>query len=184
LEKAGLIADMVAAVAAIAAGRDTLEIDGMEHEGMVNFKKGNGAAAALYAGAMNSNDCELMLLAEYTYLSEEREHAEDDQRGAEASAAAALQSFDDAFLALQAVEDADFYKCAELTFPHRKGWRYNGCPNDAFQLACAGHITRINNGLSRFGINRRDRELAQLRIQMFELAQEVYLAKQKKALGK
>jgi len=97
LEKTGLIADMVAAVASIAAGRSTFEIDGREHEGMVNFKEGMAAAYTLYEDGIQSGDCELMLLAEYTYLSEEAEYSEPDQKGADASAAAALQSFDDVF---------------------------------------------------------------------------------------
>jgi hypothetical protein len=53
---------------------------------MLNFKEGCKAADSLYRAVMQSKDCELMLIAEYAYLNQEREHAEDDQRGAEASA--------------------------------------------------------------------------------------------------
>jgi hypothetical protein len=184
LEKTGLIADMIAAVEMIAAGRLGFETDGNEHEGMVTFSKGIEAAMALYEESMNSGDCELMIAAEYTYLSHELEYAENNESGAEASAAAAIQAFDDALLSLKAVEDPCLYKGAELTFPHRKNWRYKGCPNDAFQVACTGHKTRIKNGLSRFGVNRRDRALAEFRIKMFNVAQNVYLGKQRTILSK
>jgi len=39
-------------------------------------------------------------------------------------------------------------------------------------------------GFPGTGVDRRDRELAKLRIKLFEAAQGVYLEKQKKALGK
>jgi hypothetical protein len=175
---------MVAAVEQIAEGRIGFETDGSEHDGMVEFAEGVNNASALFKDAMHSANCSLMLTAEYTFLGKELEYAESDEDDAESSAAAAIASFDDAFLALQAIENKAAYIGAELTFPHRKGWRYNGYPNDAFHIACSGHIRRIKNGLSRFGINRRDRELAQIRIQMFELAQSMYLEKQKKALEK
>jgi hypothetical protein len=76
------------------------------------------------------------------------------------------------------------YKAVDKTFPHRDNWRYHGCPNDAFHIACTGHIKRINNGLTRFGINHWDRDLLKLRIEMFSLAQSLYLEKQVKALAK
>jgi hypothetical protein len=174
---------MMSAVEKIAAGRLGLEIDGSEHEGMVTFSQGTKIAALLYTEAMNSGDCELMIVAEYTYLGKELEYAEDNEGGAEASAAAAIQAFDDALLALKVVENKDLYKGVDSAFPHRGKWRYNGYPNDAFHVACTSHITRIKNGLSRFGVNRRDRALAELRIAMFNASQAVYLAKQRKALS-
>jgi hypothetical protein len=182
LEKAGLIADMMSAVERIAAGRLGFEIDGSEHEGMTEFSEGVQIASMLYTAAMNSGDCELMVAAEYTFLSKELEYVEDNEGGAEASAAAAIQFFDDALLALKIVENKDLYKGVDSCFPHHGKWRYNGCPKDAFHVACTSHITRIKNGLSRFGVNRRDRALAELRIAMFNAAQSVYLEKQRKAL--
>jgi len=184
LEKAGLIDEMLAAVELIAEGRLGIEIDGREHEGMVMFSEGVREASLLYTEVTGSGDCELMVTAEYTYLSKELEYAEEDEDDAEASATSAIAAFDDALLCLEAVEDKSLYHGIEIGFPHRGKWRYNGYPNDAFHLACTGHIRRIKNGRSRFGINRRDRALAELRIQMFNTAQSVYLGKQKKILEK
>jgi hypothetical protein len=66
-----------------------------------------------------------------------------------ASAEAALQNFDDAFLALKAVGEGAAYHIAEQTFPHRGQWRYQGLPRDAFHVACIAHKTRLKNDLSR-----------------------------------
>lgn len=183
LEKTGLIVDMMAAVELIAAGRLGIETNLREREGVITFSEGIDEAAALYTELMNSGDCELMVLAEYTYLNKELEYAEENESCAEASAAAAIEAFDDALLSLEAVEDKNLYRGIEMGFPHRGKWRYKGCPNDAFHVACTAHITRIKNGLSRFGVNRRDRALAELRIKMFNAAQNVYLEKQKIALS-
>jgi hypothetical protein len=79
---------MMSAVERIAAGRLGIETDGSEHEGMVSFSQGARIADSLYAKAMKSADCELMIAAEYTYLSKELEYAEENEGGAEASAAA------------------------------------------------------------------------------------------------
>jgi hypothetical protein len=184
LEKAGLIAEMLDAVEQIAAGRLGLETEGRERDGMQEFSEGVQIASGLYTEAMNSGDCELMIAAEYTFLSKELEFAEENEDDAEASATSAIAAFDDALLCLKAVEDKSLYQGIELGFPHRGKWRYNGYPNDAFHLACTGHIRRIKNGRSRFGVNRRDRALAELRIQMFNAAQSIYLAKQKSILEK
>jgi hypothetical protein len=166
----------------IAQGRLGLETDGEEHEGMVTFTKGIVIATEMYTEAMKSGDPELMFLAEYTYMSEELEHAETNETGAHASAVAAVQSFDDALLALKAVADPAMYQGVELALPHRGQWRYKSLPRDAFHVACIAHKTRIKNGLSRFGVSRRDRSLAELRITVLAAAQQMYIKKQQAAL--
>jgi hypothetical protein len=62
---------------------------------------------------MNSGSRELMILAEYTYLNKELEYAEENEGGAEAGAAAAIEAFDDAPLSLQAAEDKSLYRGVE-----------------------------------------------------------------------
>jgi hypothetical protein len=88
---------MVAAVEQIAEGRVGFETDGSEHDGIVEFSEGIKKASALYTDAMNSADCGLMLIAEYTFLGKELEYAESGEDDAESSAAAAIAAFDDAF---------------------------------------------------------------------------------------
>jgi hypothetical protein len=136
MDKAGLIVKMADAVDNIAQGRIGLELDGEEHNGRVSLNKGVDNAAALYTGAMRSGNLELMLWAEYTYTSAEKERGKPDETGAEAS-----------------------------------------------HVACDGHITRIRNGLSRYGVNSRERILADLRIKVFITAQQLYVEKQQKALA-
>ncbi|MDR1787465.1 MAG: hypothetical protein LBR16_03335 [Treponema sp.] len=173
---------MAGAVDSIAQGRLGMETEGEASKGVAVFAKGIAAAAELYTEVIASKDPELMILAEYTYMSEELKHAEAGESGAEASAAAAIQSFDDALLVLKTVENPAVYEGAEQAFPHYGQWRCKGFPRDAFHVACIAHKTRIKNGLSRFGVNRRDRTLAELRIAMLNAAQDGYLEKQKKAL--
>jgi hypothetical protein len=175
---------MIAAVDDIADGRSALEIEGEEHNGMVAIAKGIMKATELFTEVMQSENLESMISAEYAYMEEELERAETDETGAQASAASALQSFDDALLALQAIQNPVMYKGVDLAFPNQgKTWRYKGVPRDAFHVACNGHIIRIKNGLSRFGISRRDRALAALRIEVFNTAQKVYLERQRSVLS-
>jgi hypothetical protein len=184
MDKAGLITKMADAVDNIAQGRIGLELDGEEHNGRVSLNKGVDNAAALYTEAMRSGNLELMLWAEYTYTSAEKERGKPDETGADASAASALQNFDDAFLALQVVENSELYNAVDMALPHHgKTWRHGGFPRDAFHVACDGHITRIRNGLSRYGVNSRERTLADLRIKVFITAQQLYVEKQQKALA-
>ena len=62
----------------------------------------------------------------------------------------AIQSFDDAFLALKAVEKSE-YKIADEITPHHKDYRVGGYPKDSFHVACGSHITRIKNILQTPG---------------------------------
>jgi hypothetical protein len=48
-----------------------------------------------------------------------------------------IKSFDDAFLALQAVEESG-YKTAEITYPHNGKYRFSGFPKDAFYISFPG----------------------------------------------
>jgi hypothetical protein len=116
-------------------------------------------------------------------MSEEKEYGEADETGAESSAIAALDRFDDALLVLPSVDNPALYKIVDNAFPHRgKTWRNDKLPRDAFIVACNGHITRINQGLTRYGINKNERSLAELRKQVFKKAIEIYMEKQRGAL--
>ena len=93
----------------------------------------------------------------------------------------AVQNFDDAFLALQAVEEQG-YKTAEKTYPHNYDYRVSGFPKDSFHIACGSHKTRIKNILRSPGIDPIEKELLQQRLANLSTAQNSYIEKQKKVL--
>jgi len=51
----------------------------------------------------------------------------------------AIQSFDDAFLALKIVEDKTLYQGAEQTYPKNNKYRVKNFPKDAYHIAMITH---------------------------------------------
>ncbi|MDR3325361.1 MAG: hypothetical protein LBS82_05185 [Spirochaetaceae bacterium] len=182
MEKNGLSIDIANAAAKIARGRRGLEINGKAEAGLLDFQAGHALAKRTFQEAVASGDVELILLAEYLFVTQELAESEGDEPEGMASAEAALQSFDDAFLALKAVEEGAAYHIAEQTFPHHGQWRYNGLPRDAFHVAAIAHKTRLKNGLSRLGLPKLDRELAKTRVTALGAIQQVYVERQQAAL--
>jgi hypothetical protein len=182
MEKSGLSANIVRAAIAIAKGRRSLAIKGKTEAGLLDFEEGHAIAIQNFQEALASGDVELILLAEYFFVGQELADSESDEPEGRASAEAALQSFDDAFLALKAVDDSAAYRGVEMAFPHRDQWRYKGLPRDAFHVACFAHKTRFKNGLSRLGLPKLDRELTKARIAALGATQQVYCTKQQAIL--
>jgi hypothetical protein len=183
MEKHGLNINIARAAARIARGRRGLEIPGKTEAGHFDFQTGHAIAMRTFQEAVASGDVDLVMLAENLFVSQELAESKGDEPEATASAEAALQSFDDAFLVLQIVDDPAVYRGVELGFPHRGQWRYKDLPRDAFHVAVIAHKTRLKNGLSRIGLPKLDRELAKTRIAALGAIQQVYCAKQQAALG-
>ena len=91
-------------------------------------------------------------------------------------------SFDDAFQALQVVENSAFYKEADKTYPHHKDYRTCNLPRDAFHVACNGHKTRLQNILRFSGVDPIEKALVEQRLDNLITAKNSYIIKQKKAL--
>jgi hypothetical protein len=182
MEKSGLSIDMTVAVINIARGRLGLIADGQEHEGRLIFESGIRQARKVISEAMTSGDPELMLLAEYTYMSQTLEYATENDTVGRSRAQAAIDSFEDAFLSLQALADTAAYQAVEKAFPHRGQWRYKGLPRDAFHVAMLAHKTRITNSISMIGVNPLDVGLAETRHAAVSTAQNVYWKKQQTVL--
>jgi hypothetical protein len=166
------------AVRAIARGRIGLRTDGQEHEGRLSFEKGLREAMEVFAEAQTSRDPLLMLLAEYVYIGQELAGSSPNEKEARSSCEAAMQDFDDAFLCLKTVVNALMYRGAENTHPHRAKFRYKGMPKDAFHTAYIGHRTRVKNSLRKIGVDPAEQDLQELRMSIFNTAQQVYLEKQ------
>jgi hypothetical protein len=139
---------MAAAVDTINEGRRGFATPGGAENGRINFEKGHALARQIFQEALASSDVELILLAEYFFVAKELAESEDDETEGRASAEAALQSFDDAFLVLKIVDDPVVYRGVEIGFPHRGQWRYKGLPRDAFHVAYIAHKMRLKNGRS------------------------------------
>jgi hypothetical protein len=184
LDRTGLLDKINDSASAIDQGRKWLDTDGFEHEGRINYRKGLslGLEAFREAQARAGEDLHTLFTAEYTFLTQELEVCSPQDTKAGTSLVKALQEFDEAFLALAVLQNAESYKSAEKTYSTRPEFRYRGMPKDAFHVACGGHKARIDNILKSPGINLLEKELLKQRYANMETAQLVYLEMQKKIL--
>jgi hypothetical protein len=56
-------------------------------------------------------------------------------------------------------------------------------PKDAFHIAYSGHRTRVKNSLRKIGFDPDEQALLELRMSVFNTAQDVYLELQQAALA-
>jgi hypothetical protein len=182
MEKTGLVNSIIEGVRYITKGRRGLQIDGEEHEGRLSFERGHALVREVFAAALEAQDVEMLILAEYIYTAQELAESSGKEPYSRSSAKAGLAKFDDALLALKAVEEGAPYHTVDMAFPHETNYRYKGMPRDSFHLACFSDKTRIRNGLSRFGIPHLDIDLAQRRTVALTAAQDIYFDKQTTAV--
>ena len=160
MAKIGLVNSVYEAAAKIDFGRKGFATRGKEQEGRISFEDGIAEAMIAFKEASNqmfaaTADPQTIILAEYTFLSQELQFCQKDDKDALNSLTKAIQLFDDAFLALEVVEGSG-YKFAEKTHPHTKEYRVKGgFPKDSYHIACVSHKTRIKNILRSPGIRPR-----------------------------
>jgi hypothetical protein len=188
LAKIGLVNSVYEAAAKISIGRKGFAIIGKEREGRISYETGIADAMTAFKeasatyGAAATADPQTMILAEYTFLTQELEFCEKTDKDSLNSLTQAIQYFDDAFLALKTVEESD-YKVVDNAIPHNKKYRVMGYPKDSFHIACHSHITRIKNMLRTPGIDPIEKSLLKQRLANLPTAQNSYIEKQKKALA-
>jgi len=183
LARIGLIDNIHAAAAKIDIGRKGFAIIGKEREGRISYEKGIAEAMAAFKEAQATADPQTIILVEYTFLVQELQFCDKSDKDSLSSLTQAIQSFDDAFLALKAVENPN-YKIAEQTYPHHKKYRVGGgFPKDSFHIACISHKTRLQNILRAPGIDHIEKDLLKQRLINLPTAQTSYIEKQKKALA-
>jgi hypothetical protein len=209
----GLISSIYDAALAIDFGRKGFATRGKEQEGRINYEKGIANAMTAFQKASNQRfastaDSQTIILAEYTFLSQELQFCEATDKDSLSSLTQAIQSFDwkarciprqyykfpcqrrnrrflhDAFLALKVVEDKIHYQGVENCFPHNKKYRVSGFPKDAFHIACIGHKTRLQNILRTPGLDPIEKSLLKQRFVNLSAGQSGYVEMQKKALIK
>ena len=181
MDKVGLVSSIANAAIYIDTGRKGFATRGKEQEGRISYEDGISEAMTAFQEAQASIDPQTIILAEYTFISQELEFCGKSDKDTFSSLTQAIQSFDDAFLALQAVEEPG-YKTAEKTYPHSGKYRVRGFPKDAFHTACIGHKTRLRNILRAPGIDAIEKALLKQRFVNLSATKDGYIEKQKKAL--
>ena len=180
----GLLTRIANAAASIDSGRKGFATWGKEHEGRISYERGISVALSAFKEAQATADPQTIILAEYTFLTQELQFCDKSDKDSLGSLTQAIQSFDDAFLVLQIVDDSAIYQGAEKSHPHHKKYRVSGgFPKDSFHVACSSHKTRIQNILRSPGIDPIEKDLLKQRLVNLPTAQNGYIEKQKKALA-
>ena len=182
MDLVGLIDNIYQAAVSIDLGRKGFATKGKEHDGRVSYETGIADALFHFEKAQASADPQAIVLAEYTFISQELQICNEVDKDTLSSLTQAVQSFDDAFSAIEVVENSVSYQSAEKTYPHRGIYRVSGYPKDAFHIACISHKTRIQNILRAPGIDPIEKALLKQRFANLSAAQNSYIEKQKKAL--
>jgi len=184
LELTGLVDRTYAAAASIDFGRKGFATRGKAEEGRLSYERGISVALSTFRDAQSTADPQAIILVEYTFLNQELLFCEKSDADSISSLTQAIQSFNDAFLALRTVEDSTLYQGAEQTYPHNKNYRVNGYPKDSFHIACNAHRTRLRNILRAPGIDPIEKALLKQRFANLATGQKGYIEKQKKAIIK
>jgi hypothetical protein len=182
LEKIGLTLKISDAAIAIDFGRKGFATRGKEHEGRLSYERGISEAMSAFQEAQASADPLTIILAEYTFISQELEFYEKTDKETLNSLKKAMRFFDDAFLAIKAVEDKTSYHVVEDCIPHEKEYRVKGFPRDSFHIACDSHKTRLNNTIRAPGIDPIEKALLKQRLANLSAGQGGYVEKQRIAL--
>jgi hypothetical protein len=179
-----LLSSIYESVINIDAGRKGFATRGKEQEGRISYEKGISEAMSAFKEAQTTADPETILLAEYTFITQELEFCEKTDKAAINSLTRGIRFFDDAFLALPIVENKTLYQAVEKTFPHDEKYRFRGFPKDAFLFACGSHKARLENILKTPGIDPIEKALHKQRLDAIKAGQKGYVEMQGKALTK
>jgi hypothetical protein len=188
LDITGLVNSIIYTTASIDSGRKGFAIIGKEREGRINYEDGIDRAMSAFKQASNQRfastaDPQALILAEYTFITQEFQLYAKSDKDSLNSLTKAIQFFDDAFLALKTVENKTQYQGVENSIPHDKDYRVKGFPKDSFHIACHGHKTRLKNILKAPGIDPIEKALLKQRFANLSTAQTGYVEKQRKALS-
>jgi len=117
LDLIGLVDKIAKAVVNIDTRRKGWAVQGKEQKSRIPFEEGIAKASSAFEEAKGTADLQVLLLAEYTFICQELQLCNEKDLDSKSSLSQAKQNFDNAFLALQIVEDSTLYKGAEkLTF--------------------------------------------------------------------
>ena len=134
MEKTGLVYSIISATASIDSGRKGFATKGKAEEGRISYETGIANAMTAFKEAQTTADPQILILAEYTFISQELQFCDKSDKDSLSSLTKAAQSFDDAFFALRAVENPN-YRITDETTPHSSKYRISGFPKDSFHIA-------------------------------------------------
>ena len=183
MEQIGLVDSINEAAVDIDSGRKGFAVIGEERAGRISYENGIADALNAFKKVQVSADSYTIILAEYTFLTQEFHLCDARDRNSLTSLTSAIESFDEAFLCLEIVENHAHYQAVEKSYPHRSKYRLKGFPKDAFHIACASHRTRLQNMLSATGLDLIEKSLLEQRRSNLTTAQNSYVNKQKIALS-
>ena len=178
----GLVDRITAAEINIDSGRKGFAIRGKEQEGRILYETGIARALLAFQEAQSTFDPYTIILAEFTFLSQELELCSKEDSSI-SSLTQAIHNFDDAFLALEVVENNILYQAVDKATSHHKDYRIKSYPKDAFHVACGSHKTRLKNFDRTPGIDPIEKALLKQRFANLTTAQAGYIKKQKKILS-
>ena len=184
MDPAGLVDEIIEASTAIDYGRKGFAIRGKAEEGRLAYEYGISLALSAFKDAQSTIDPHTIILAEYTFLSQELQFCEENDNDSLSSLTNAVQSFDDAFLALEIVENKTLYQGADKAFP-RSNSKYRvkgGYPKDSYHIAANAHRTRLRNMLRTPGVDPIEKALLKQRYTNLATGQKGYMVKQGKTL--
>ena len=159
MAKIGLVSRIYDAALAIDFGRKGIATRGKAEEGRINYEDGIAKALSAFKEAQASADPETIILAEYTFISQELEFCDKSDKDSLDSLTLAVQSLDEAFLVLKVVEDKTLYQAVENSFSHKIKYRFRGLPKDSFHVACGSLKTRLGNILKAPGLDLIEKAL-------------------------
>ena len=178
----GLINRITEATTYIDRGRKGYAIKGKADDARVSYERGIAEAMGVFKEAQSAGDPQSIILAEYTFLTQELQLCAKTDKNTINSLVNAIQYFDDAFLVLKIVEEKALYHIVNNAIPNNKKYRIKGYPKDSFHIACGSHDTRIKNMLNTPGIDPIEKALLEQRRINLSTAQISYVDKQKKAM--
>jgi len=184
LDLIGLLDKIIESASAIDFGRKGFAIRGKAEEGRLAYEKGIASALSVFRDAQSTIDPHIIILVEYTFLNQELQFCDKTDMDSLSSLSQAIQSFDDAFLVLEIVDEINAYKSVDKAFPHNEKYREKGFPKDSYHIACKAHRTRLKNILRSPGIDAIEKALLKQRFANLAAAQKGYIEKQVKALVK
>jgi hypothetical protein len=177
----GLVDSINAAAVAIDFGRKGFAIRGKEQEGRINYEDGIAKTMTAFKETQTT-DPTTILLAEYTFITQELQFCEKTDKEALGSLTQALQFFDEAFLVLKIIEDKTLYQAVDKSLSHKREFRFKGFPKDAFHVAFGSHKARLQNILKTPGLDPIEKALLEQRLANIKAGQKKYVEMQGQAL--
>ena len=184
MDLTGLVHRVSSATLAIDSGRKGFAVRGKADAGRILYETGISEALSAFRDAQSTIDPYIIILIEYTFLNLEFQFCAKDDTDSLSSLTQAIQSFDDAFLAIKIVEDNILYQGVEQTYPHNDKYRVKNFLKDAYHIAMIAHKTRLRNMLRTPGVDPIEKALLKQRFANLATGQNGYMKKQEKVLNK